>query len=192
MTTTNAANVYPLPYQQLWDTMEIINPDEIEKIAQPIMAIKQRYTAVSTNTGVPWWVIAALHYREADCNFKCHLYNGDPLTARTVHVPKGQPTTGKPPFTWEESAIGAIKYDKLDQDDWHDLPSVLYHLELYNGSGYIVYHKNVLSPYLWSGTNHYTKGKYRSDGIFDASEIDAQIGCAPLMFFLLMGDENDL
>jgi len=37
-------------------------------------------------------------------SFKLHLHNGDPLTARTVNVPKGRPKTGQPPFAWGISA----------------------------------------------------------------------------------------
>jgi hypothetical protein len=36
------------------------------------------------------------------------------------------------------------------------------------------------SPYLWGGTNIQTVGKYTSDGKFDASHMDTQLGIIPV------------
>ena len=71
-------------------------------------AARARYASVSAQTGVPWWVIGLIHMMEAGQSFRCHLHNGDPLTARTVQVPAGRPKTGQPPFIWEESAADAL------------------------------------------------------------------------------------
>ena len=66
---------------------------------------------------------------------------------------------GKPPFTWEESASDALALRGLRGDtDW-SLAGTLYQLEGYNGWGYRLYHQHVLSPYLWSYSNHYQSGK---------------------------------
>jgi len=46
--------------------------------------------------------------------------------------------------------------------------------ESYNGLGY--YNKGLVSPYVYSGTNVYTKGKYVVDGKFSSSTIDGQPG----------------
>jgi lysozyme family protein len=48
-------------------------------------------------------------------------------------------------------------------NDW-STPAVLHRLEGFNGYGYRKFHPNVPSPYLWSGSNHYTRGKYIADG----------------------------
>lgn len=72
-----------------------------------IQANKDRYVAVSKLTGIPWSFIAVIHNMEASLNFKSHLHNGDPLTARTVQVPAGYPKKGNPPFKWEDSAADA-------------------------------------------------------------------------------------
>ena len=115
-----------------------------------------------------------------------HLHNGDPLTARTTHVPAGRPVAnprGEPeagprrsapnPYTWEESAADALCQKGLNAwADWTIVGS-LFQLEAYNGWGYRMYHSEVLSPYLWSFTNHYTKGKYASDGKWGANLVAA-------------------
>ena len=52
---------------------------------------KARYAAVGKPFGIPWHVVGIIHMLEAAANFTTHLHNGDPLTARTVHVPAGRP-----------------------------------------------------------------------------------------------------
>ena len=96
------------------------------------------------------------------------------------------PASGKFPYTWEESAIDAIKMkvtDKINGLDGKEgwvLNEALYLFEIYNGLGYRKYH-NMNSPYLWSYTQWYTMGKYAYDGVFSASLVDKQIGTAPLL-----------
>ena len=55
--------------------------------------------------GIPWYVIAVIHYLESGLRFDGHLHNGDPLAGRTVHKPKGHPQTGTPPFTWKQEPM---------------------------------------------------------------------------------------
>ena len=57
---------------------------------------------------MPWYVVGLIHTMESSGNFAAHLHNGDPLSARTTHVPAGRPKAGAPPFTWEESATDAL------------------------------------------------------------------------------------
>jgi hypothetical protein len=118
---------------------------------------------------------------EASLVFTAHLHNGDPLTARTIHVPSGRPLTGQPPFTWEESATDALSFSH--KAEWHDwsIPGILYQLEAYNGFGYRTRHPGVLTPYLWSYSNHYVSGKYVADGTFSASAVSHQCGAAVLL-----------
>jgi lysozyme family protein len=168
----------------LYDTMAIDakKMPQINKITDGINKNKARYEAVTASTGVPWNVIAAIHYRESGNSFKRHLHNGDPLTARTVQVPKGRPVSGEPPFTWEESAIDAIKMQKLNKvTDW-SIGNTLELLERYNGLGYRK--KGVPSPYIWSWSSQYQKGKYVADGKYDPNTIDQQCGVAVLLKFL--------
>ena len=164
----------------------LVQPAKLTKVEQlvgKIVANRARYESVEQAVYVPWYVIGVIHYREATLSFEHHLYNGDPLTARTVHVPIGRPVTGEPPFTWEESAIDALRYEGLDRvTDW-SVPAMLDHLERYNGLGYRSHHIN--TPYLWSFTNQYSKGKYVADHGFDINAVDQQCGCAPLLQKLL-------
>lgn len=129
---------------------------------------------------VPWYFLACVHYMECSFSFKKHLHNGDPLTGYTVHVPAHRPKVGHPPpFTFEESAVDAIKLMKYDQVTNWSLPYILLKLEGYNGFGYN--RKGVKSPYLWSFSNHYIKGKYVADGKFDADAVSSQMGAAVIL-----------
>jgi lysozyme family protein len=137
------------------------------------------YELVQHELGVPWPFVGIIHAMECGFNFAGHLHNGDPLTARTVHVPKGQPRTGTPPFTWLQSAVDALRLKKLDQiDDW-SVPRMLYLLEAYNGFGYR--RRSLPSPYLWSFSNLYDKGKFVKDGKFDPNAVSKQCGAGLML-----------
>jgi len=172
-----------MSYQELWDSMEITGDDAaIAAMVRRIRAGHDRYAALSVTTGVPWYVIGILHALECNCDFTRHLHNGDPLTARTKQVPKGRPA-GNPPFSWEESALDALKYDGFTgQKDW-SVPATLRRFEVYNGLGYRT--RGYMSPYLWSMTNHYTRGKFVRDGKYDADAVSAQVGAAVLLSILM-------
>jgi lysozyme family protein len=116
---------------------------------------------------------------ECGFDFSAHLHNGDPLTARTIQVPKGRPAAGTPPFTWRESAVDALTMKKLDRvQDW-SAPSMLHLLERYNGLGYRK--RGLPSPYLWSFSNHYEKGKFVKDGVYDPNAVSKQCGAAVML-----------
>lgn len=163
-------------YQSCWS---ICLPNATDRqglavVVQRAILGRDRYEAVSNQTGVPWVFIAAIHSLESSTRWNAHLHNGDPLASRTVHIPAGRPLTGSPPFTWEESALDALQARRLHQiKDW-SIPHQLYLLEAYNGLGYRG--KGIFSPYLWAGSNLYQRGKYVSDGRFDPNAISKQIG----------------
>lgn len=174
---------YP-DYQHLWDTMVITDENAVIVAAKLVLKNQSRYMTVVDNTTVPWQVIGCTHYREASCDFTCHPHNGDSLKQRTHNVPAGRPLS-EPPFTWEESAKDCyFTLKHLDNTEIWGITTILKTLEAFNGLGYIKNHADVLSPYLWSKTNHYTVGKYSSDGHFDAALVDKQIGCAPIYRYL--------
>ena len=130
---------------------------------------------------IPWFFIACAHYHECNFNFKLHLHNGDPLTGYTVREPARRPQVGHPPpFTWEESAVDAMRYMKFDTRTNWNMARILRDLESYNGFGYYFY-KKMNTPYLWSYSNHYTKGKYVADRKFDAVAVSAQAGAAVIL-----------
>lgn len=170
-------------YRRLWKSLKL-RPSKIgalDAIAKRILANKSRYVEVSKKTGVPWFLIAGLHYRESNLNFKRHLHEGSPLTGRTRLVPKGHPKEGNPPFTWEESAYDALVNLKgLNKiKDW-SIERIIYEIERYNGFGYRM-NNYPLSPYVWNGSTHYARGKYVRDHVYDPKHVDAQMGVVPVL-----------
>lgn len=154
---------------------------KVTQIANAIMQHKSRYDAVAAKTGVPWFFVAVVHNMESDMSFTRHLHNGDPLSARTVQVPKGYPRTGSPPFAWEVSAVDALTLRSLSgRNDW-SLAGTLYQLEGYNGWGYRLFHPHVLTPYLWSGSMQYSSGKYVADGRWSDTAVSSQNGAAVVL-----------
>lgn len=144
---------------------------------------RSRYDAVGEVTGVPWHFIAVIHALESSFNFRAHLHNGDfPLTARTRQVPAGRPLKWLPPSDWESSAKDALRLlGFTGERDW-SLERTLYRLEAYNGLGYRGL--GVPTPYLWSFSNHYDRGKYVADGRFSATARSQQCGAAVMLKLL--------
>jgi lysozyme family protein len=168
-------------YASLYDTM-VIRPAVYAAAREIAVKISKepRYKAVSRATGVPVSLIGVLHQMESDRRFDVSYFNGiDNLRTRTrIAEPYGQPDTGKPPFTWEQTAIAAIKYDGLDGGSM--TPGDLCAKAIvFNGLGYE--RKGINSPYGFAGTNLYTKGKYVSDGRYSASAVSGQIGACVII-----------
>lgn len=159
-----------------------MRPEFAGNIAYYVKRLRQgqpNYQLVESEIRVPWVFVGVIHGMECGFNFAGHLHNGDKLTARTVNVPKGCPKSGEPPFTWLQSALDAMRLKKLDQvTDW-STPHMLYLLEGYNGFGYR--RKGLPSPYLWSFSNLYDKGKFVVDGKFDPEAVSKQCGAALML-----------
>jgi lysozyme family protein len=170
-------------YGQLFDSCNIAadKMPAVEQLVNQIAANRARYEAVGAKLRVPWYFIGSVHSMESSLNFKKHLHNGDPLTARTVQVPAGRPPVWNPPNDWESSAEDALTLRNLHKvTDW-SLAGTLYQLEGYNGWGYRKFHHDVFTPYLWSYSNHYTSGKYVADGTFDPDAVSKQCGSAVIL-----------
>lgn len=178
-------------FADMWASMSI-KPERqhaIENAARQVFANKDRYEKVEQETGVPWWWIGITHRLEAGGNFEKHLHNGDPLSARTQRVPKGRPKVGKPPFKWEASAKDALLSHGLEKVEEWTLPRAAYEFERYNGFGYRSPGKPA-SPYLWSFTDHYTKGKFVDDGKYSANAVSQQCGTMPVLAELMKIDPS--
>lgn len=149
---------------------------ELTYITKTAIANEPLYSAVERQTGIPWPVVAAIHYRESDQSFKYHLHNGDPLTGRTIQIPIGRPVKGNPPFTWIESAVDALT------GFWHpfewDVGGMLEFCERYNGLGYQKH--GIHSPYLWACTDAYSTGLFDHDGHINLNEHDSRPGVAAI------------
>ena len=179
--------------QELYDTMIVkdniisnsgtVLVSNVEAIVKAqtdsMLANKTRYAGIArafVNPGLKWWLVGVIHQMECSQNFSRYLGNGQPLNQVTTIEP-----IGRGPFpTFEAGAIDALKLQNAnDITDW-SIDGVLHFLEGYNGYGYSKYH-NMNSPYLWSGSNQYTSGKYVADGKFDANAVSQQVGVALLL-----------
>ncbi len=164
-------------YANLWERAQL-RPERraaADAVARKVAASRGRYAAAALGK-MPWWWVGITHNLEAGGNFTRHLHNGDPLSARTTHVPAGRPLAGSPPFSWEASARDALTMHNLGAVPSWEVPRCLYEFERYNGFGYIA--RKVNSPYLWSFTDQYSCGKYVADGRFDPAAISQQCGAA--------------
>lgn len=159
-----------------------VQPEYANEIKSRIKRLQDnapRYKSLSHATQVPWQFIGIVHMLEANTNFGTHLHNGDPLSARTSHVPAGRPENGNPPFSWEDSAHDALEFEgMIGRNDWN-VATMLYRFERFNGFGYR--EKNIWSPYLWSYSNLYEKGRFVEDHKFDPESVSKQCGAAVLL-----------
>lgn len=180
-------------YRQLFASAAI-RPERRDEAEWHLTMMRQsrpRYEVVGKRAGVPWQFIAAIHGMEASFNFRAHLHNGDfPLSQRTRQVPAGHPTRWLPPSDWESSAMDALRLlGFTGQDDW-SLPRTLYRLEAFNGFGYR--RMGRVSPYLWSFSTLFERGKYVADGRFDPNARSLQCGTATMLKVLADAGELDL
>ncbi|HNH48025.1 MAG TPA: peptidoglycan-binding protein, partial [Myxococcota bacterium] len=136
-----------------------------------------KYKAVAAKVNLPAELIAAIHWREGSGDFSTYLHNGDPLGKKTVHVPKGILF-----YKWEDAAVHALTMDQfrsLAKDvnlssGSKDMAAMATFSEFYNGTGY--HNKGISSPYVYAGTDQYSKGKYIADGRFSWDHVDQQPG----------------
>jgi hypothetical protein len=70
-------------------------------------------------------------------------------------------------------------FHKIAKADWTPA-RMAYEWEKYNGFGYRRAGRP-LSPYLWSGSMHYTKGKFVADHKYDPNAVSQQIGTMCLL-----------
>lgn len=170
-------------YNRLYAAMQV-QPGHADEIQKAIAAISfgiERYEALvnQVNPKCPWYAVGIAHYMECNCNFNKHIHNGDSLLKRTVNEPKNRPVAGNPPFNWEYSAADWMALKGWGRwQDWKPA-DILARLELNNGLGYR--YKGIFTPYLWSYTQFYVKGKYAADGVYNSELISKQVGAAILL-----------
>lgn len=145
-------------------------------------ANKSRYEAVGKEADMPPQLVAAIHWRESSGNFGKYLHQGDPLGAPAKRVPTNIPVFGKD--EWDKAAVHALKMKSKCKDelginkDTQDRAKMAAFAERYNGMGYS--NKGVPSPYVYSGTDSYTSGKYIADHVYSADTVDQQLGVVRL------------
>lgn len=171
-----------------WAVMKIdpARKAEFAAVAAKLLKNKARFQEIEARTGVLWWVVAVIFERESGGNFLAYIGNGQPLGRCTTEVP-----IGRGPFkSWEDGCVDALIECAPHAAYWHDWTAggVLTLLEKYNGLGYVA--RSMASPYIWSGTNQYERGKYVADHDFDANVVDSQLGCAPLIAAMRKQDSS--
>lgn len=165
--------------EQRWANCKVNSSKQsvFNSVAARLSASKARYQTIEAKTGVPWYVIAVIHEREASQSWNANIAQGDRWDRVSTHVP-----AGRGPFkSFEEAAYDALvncgPYAARNKD-WSP-GGTLALLEKYNGLGYAK--RGRPSPYIWAGTNQYTSGKYVADGVYDPNAVDTQLGCAGLL-----------
>jgi len=187
-------------YLDMYHAMEINNTwlNLVRRNASFINGNKNTYTPIFLNSQVPWYLVGLVHKMEAGYedliagkdgkSFECNLFNGQYYWKKTTIVPKG-----KGPFSnWNIAAIQAMQ--DLNKKMMRQIPNwdgkytidvILFMAEMHNGWGYRIYHPEVKSPYLWSFSNMYSKGRYVADGKFKSSSVSQQCGIAPILKILI-------
>jgi lysozyme family protein len=173
-------------YARLWQSM-VVSPGKVatlDRIALRLIVAKDRYQAVSAKTGVPYPVIALIHQMECGQDWTANIAQGDPWNQVSTHVPKG-----RGPFkSWEAAAIDALSIDGTDQVKVWGVERLCYELEKYNGFG--SRNKGINTPYLWSYSNHYTRGKYIADHVWDGNAVSGQAGAMPILIRMMALDSS--
>lgn len=192
--TTNPGGVYSKPFQKNRQrapaakvTLSSSQQNELRLFQENWVAHKARYQRVAAKTGVPAELIAAIHYRESSMDFGTYLHQGDKLGKKAVHVPKNIPIF----YDWEEAAVHALNMKKglreglgMTEDTTDEVAMASY-AEAYNGLGYS--QRGVASPYVYAGTDQYSKGLYVSDGKYSKDAKDRRLG----VFALTRGVDQD-
>ncbi|MDP3918291.1 MAG: hypothetical protein Q8Q35_00100 [Nanoarchaeota archaeon] len=165
-------------YNEMFRTIAYKDPiweNRAKQLANTIQVNKNKYKTVERKTGVPWYVVGAIHMRESSGRFDTYLHNGEKLGTETKKVPKGIFFN-----EWNEAAMDALERQFTNNFGKY---GTLEAIERYNGIGARKKTCNgqpVQSAYVWSGSNHSTVGDYVADGKFKCVE-DKQVGTATIL-----------
>ena len=171
--------------------------EQIEQFKAAYLNNQERYKSLAEKTGVPPELLALIHYRENTNDyfsgtFGVHLHNGQELGKTTTVYPVGICF-----YDFDTAAVDAMKGQQSNINqfnltaDSQDLVAMLCFAECYNGKGY--YNKGRNSPYIYSGTNLYTKGKYvekkdengKTHSVYEPELVDQQVGAYVLLSSLM-------
>jgi lysozyme family protein len=171
--------------------------DQANRAAEKIVGWRTKggfYDDIESATGFPWFWIGPVHFLESSLKLTSHLHNGDPLTGRTVNVPKGRPkqapADGKR-YSFAESARDALSLQAylVPKGRVWPLCRLMFAWEGYNGFGYRAQQKRypdkvVRSGYLWAGTNRQGQGRYVKDNVFDIHKNATGAGAMAILLRL--------
>jgi lysozyme family protein len=161
------------PNLQLMFNEAVISPEfeiDADLQAKRIIVNKLVYESLQSRINSPddcfitWFTIGVIHAMEGNCSLKNSIEDGEPL---------------REGISWLEDARQVLSNrPKRGLDGFLDLE----YIERHNGFGYRTH--GIYSPYLWSGTQFYTKGKYGSDGQYDPELVSRQVGAVPVLIHL--------
>lgn len=198
----NAKKILGIPDTPLYNyTLEMVGniteldpkfDAEVESFRQAYERNRERYESLAELTGVPPELLAVIHYREntrdyLNGEFRVYLHNGQQLGNPTTIPPKGKDFDD-----FDEAAIDAINMKSSYISKYNlsptskDIVAMLCYAEVYNGLGY--YNNGHVSPYIYSGTNIYSSGKYvdePSGSRYLEDVVDEQIGAYLLLNSIL-------
>lgn len=165
-------------YEKLLSTMRVLRPVEVNAAANRLIQTPNMmcYKEVADATGVPAALIAALDWRESSADPSRALGQGDRWDRVSVNEPRGLG-----PFKSRvDAAIFYVRRERLNDNSapW-SWPYVCWKAEAWNGFG--PRNHSIHTGYLWGGTNHYRRGKYVRDGVWDPNHVDRQLGVIPVM-----------
>lgn len=162
VTAGSAPSASPGSTQLPQETIDRIEQQDLRGRAEQNM---ERYAYAQEQTGVPWYVVATLHYREAGMRGEASILNGQPLLGYAYVNIDGQ-TVGANPKEDAVNAANALKrlaagvYDvdvtksDLGLDDW--------------GNAFLAYNRGYL--FQRAGVS-YTESPYVMNG-FDAQHMN--------------------
>ncbi len=191
--------------QRRWDAMKFSTSriPEIDQVSRELLKHKDQYIEISdeifrqTGKLVPWAVIAVVDQREHSANLglaNSYLGNGQRLDRPTTIIPKNRgpflrhdtDTPLRGPF-FRGALDALLDVQKIQNwDDWSPGGALTF-LEGLNGYGYANGPKGnppMASPYIWGATSEQERGKYVSDGVFNSSVWDSQLGCAAMLRYM--------
>lgn len=172
-------------YAHEWDAMQIKKGRErdLAGFVKRALKGKPQYQEVEQATNVPWWMIGIIAERESGQDFSKSLAQGDAWNKRSHN----QPISGPFP-SWKAAAIWSLHHENMDMvKDWR-LEKSLFYFEKDNGFGY--YMHGLPSSYVWGATTMQRPGKYTSDGHWDPTHWDTQLGCAAMLRALMDADSS--
>jgi len=166
--------------------------DDLENFYANWQANRARYEAVAARAGVPAQLVAAIHWRESTGNFNTYLHQGDRLGRPAVHVPRDIPVFHE----WDEAAVHALNMKSTLREAMNitqhttELAALATYAEYYNGLGY--HYRGKPSPYVFSGTDQYSRGKFVRDGVYSSVTRDRQLGVMTMIQYIRAKEGGDV
>lgn len=158
-----------------------LRPERLEALtatARTMASHAQRYRQTTDPIGVPWYVLAIIHQLEHSGRFTTALDVQDPIDTPPGQTPQDGTITAD---QWDATALHELTRNGFDRwTDW-TLPGVLYKLERFNGMGYRTLPEPIPSPYLWSYTDQYQRGKFVRANQYSPTTVSQQPGAAALL-----------